>query len=103
MSFDNGQLGWMCYWIARAAQGNHMTGYRCFLMSGEHIQAVQTCECADDAEVILKARTLLDSKPEHPALEIWEGSRLVARLTRNPTGETSQQNNVIRVVAQNDD
>jgi hypothetical protein len=72
-------------------------------MSGETIQAVQTYECADDAEIILKARALLDSKPEHAAVEIWEGKRLVARLTRNPTGEPSQQDNVIRVVTQKDD
>ena len=25
----------------------------------------------------------LKSKPEHPAIEIWEGQRLVARLTKN--------------------
>ena len=82
-----------------------MIGYRCLLMSGETIQAVQTYECANDAEVILKARALLDSKPEHPAVEIWEGKRLVARLTRNPATESSQQDNanVIHVVKQNGD
>jgi hypothetical protein len=86
-----------------AAQGNYVSGYRCYLMSGETIQAVQTYECADDVEVILKAKALLDSKPQHPAVEIWEGNRLVARFTRNPTGESSQQDNVIRVVTQKDD
>jgi hypothetical protein len=82
-----------------------VSGYRCFLMSGETIQAVQTYECADDAEVILKAKTLLDSKPEHAAVEIWEGKRWVARLTRNPTDRSSRQDNanVIRVVKQKDD
>ena len=80
-----------------------MSGYRCLLMSGGTIQAVKTYECADDAEVILKANALLDSKPEHPAVEIWEGKRLVARLTRNPTAKTSQQDNVIRVVKREDD
>jgi hypothetical protein len=77
--------------------------YRCFLMSGENIQAVQAYECVNDAEVILKAKALLDSKPQHPAVEIWEGKRLVARLTRNPTGESSQQDNVSRVVKRKDD
>ena len=80
-----------------------MSEYRCFLMSGESIQAVQAYECANDAEVILKAKALLDSKPQHAAVEIWEGKRLVARLPRNPTGEPSQQDNVIRVVKQKDD
>ena len=82
-----------------------MAGYRCFLMSGDKIQAVQTYECADDAEVILKAKALLDSKPEHLAVEIWEGKRLVARLARNPTSESSQQDNasVVHIVKHNDD
>ena len=85
---------------SRGSAGNHVTGYRCYLMSGETIQAVQNLECADDAEVMLKARALLDSKPQHGAIEIWQGQRLVARLARNPTSETSQQDNVIRVVKQ---
>jgi hypothetical protein len=54
-------------------------------MSGDHIQAVQTYECADDAEVILKASALLKSNPAHPAVEIWQGKRLVARLNRDPS------------------
>jgi hypothetical protein len=49
-----------------------MADYRCYLMSGDNFQAVQTCECANDAEVILKATALLDSKPEHQAVEIWQ-------------------------------
>ena len=74
-------------------------------MSGENMQAVQTYECADDAEVILKASSLLDSKPEHQSVEIWEGKRLVARLPRNPAAGCSQQDNanVIRVVKRKDD
>jgi len=30
-----------------AAAEGEMPGYRCYFMSGEHIQAVQTFECAD--------------------------------------------------------
>jgi hypothetical protein len=67
-----------------------VTGYRCYMMSGDNIQAVQTYECANDAEVILKANALLESKPQHSALEIWEGKRFVARLARSPTSESSQ-------------
>jgi len=52
-------------------------------MSGDTIQAVHTYECDDDSEVILKASALLDSKPEHPAIEIWQGKRFIARLVRN--------------------
>src|SRR5687768_11710835 len=80
-----------------------MSGYRCYLMSGETIQAVQSFECADDAKIILTASAFLDSKSQHAAAESWEGKRLVARLTRNPTDEASQQDNAIRVVKQDDD
>ena len=51
-------------------------------MNGDKILDVHTHECADDAEVILKGWALLNSKPEHPSVEIWEGKRLVARLNR---------------------
>jgi hypothetical protein len=42
-----------------------VSGYRCFLISGETIQAIQTYECANDAEVNLKAKARLDLTPEH--------------------------------------
>jgi hypothetical protein len=100
MSFDNGRWVQMCYGSLIAAQGHHVSEYRCYLMSGQSIQAVRTYECTNDAEVILKASALLDSKPEHPTAEIWQDRHLVARLARNPTGETPQQDNVIRVVKQ---
>jgi hypothetical protein len=51
-------------------------------MNGDRILGVHAHECTDDAEVIQKGWALLDSTPEHPALEIWEGKRLVARLNR---------------------
>ena len=50
-----------------------MKGYRCYFMSGGSIQAVQTYECADDVEVILKGSASLESKPDHQAIEIGEG------------------------------
>ena len=82
-----------------------MSGYRCFLMSGDKIQAVQTYECADDAEVILKARALLDSKPAHPSIDVWEGKRLVARHARDPSGKSLKQENanIVQVVKRKDD
>jgi hypothetical protein len=51
-------------------------------MNSDRILDVYTHACTDDAEVILKGWALLDSTPEHPAMEIWEGKRLVARLNR---------------------
>jgi hypothetical protein len=71
-----------------------LSSFRCYFMSGEHIQAVHRYECANDAEVILKANELLKAHPEHPAMEIWEGKRLVARLTKNPHAQTQQEGNV---------
>jgi hypothetical protein len=75
-----------------AAQEDHVSEYRCYLMSGQNIQAVRTYECANDAEVTLKASALLDSKPEHAAAEIWQG-----RLS--PTGsallETGQRRQLL--------
>jgi hypothetical protein len=61
-----------------------MAGYRCYLMTGENIYAVQHLEGADDAEVITKAAVLLLSKPEHQSIEIWDGKRMVARVPRQP-------------------
>lgn len=59
-----------------------VTAFRCYFMNGDRILDVHTHECTDDAEVIQKGWALLDSMPEHPAMEIWEGKRLVARLNR---------------------
>ena len=67
-----------------------MPGYRCYFMSGEHMHAVQSFECADDTEVILKSTALLNSQSKHPAVEIWEGKRLVARLTKNSDAKTQR-------------
>lgn len=57
-----------------------MPPYRCYLMSGDRIQVVKIFECADDAEVILKATALLDVHPEHQNVEVWDGKRMVARV-----------------------
>jgi hypothetical protein len=67
-----------------------MPGYRCYLMTGDTIHAVQIFECADDAEVILRATALLDSKPEHQNIEIWEGPRIVGRVPRYAQADTGQ-------------
>ena len=56
--------------------------FRCYFMNGDRILGVHINECADDAEAILMGWALLESTPEHPALEIWDGKRMVARLDR---------------------
>jgi hypothetical protein len=57
--------------------------YRCYLMNGERIQGVRIFEAPDDAEVLIRAGGLLRTHPEHQAMEIWAGKRLVALLSRN--------------------
>ena len=63
-------------------EGPMMMTYRCFLISGERLQAVQLLECEDDKEAIAKGTALLESKPAHQAAEIWQGGRFVARVPR---------------------
>lgn len=73
--------------LLSTAEGDFVTAYRCYLMSGEKIQTVQTFECTDDAEVILKATALLNAHPEHQSVEIWEGKRMVAHVPRREQSE----------------
>src|SRR5215470_8795529 len=54
--------------------------YRCYLMTGEHIQGVRILQCIDDAEVVTRAAELLDASPEHSGVEVWQGKRLVERI-----------------------
>jgi hypothetical protein len=59
-------------------------------MSGEHIQAVRSYEDSNEGEVILRAYDLLKANPQHQAIEIWQGSRLVARLAQKPPAATDE-------------
>ena len=67
-----------------------MPSYRCYLMSGEHIKAVRSYEDSNEGEVILRAHELLKANPQHQAIEIWQGSRLVARLAQKPSAATDE-------------
>jgi hypothetical protein len=60
-----------------------MVNYRCLFTSGSAIQGMRTFECKSDIDVILRASGFMKAHPEHPAVEIWETQRFVARLTRN--------------------
>jgi hypothetical protein len=57
-----------------------MVTYRCFLVSGERIQAVQFLECEDDMEATARGAALIEEKPEHQSVEIWQGGRFVVRI-----------------------
>jgi hypothetical protein len=60
-----------------------MTVFRCYFMSGETIQAVRIFASSSDYEILLKAKGILHAHPEYPAVEIWDGKRLVAKLTKD--------------------
>mgnify|MGYP003575509975 CR=1 FL=1 len=60
-----------------------MTDYRCYFISGGTIQAVRILACASDYEIILKVKGILHAHPEYPTVEIWNGKRLVAKLTKD--------------------
>jgi hypothetical protein len=47
--------------------------------------ATYELECSDDEEAKFRARPFLEA---HPSLEIWEGVRLVARITRPVATQT---------------
>jgi hypothetical protein len=45
---------------------------------------VQTIECGDDAEVLIKAAAILQARVEHQGIEVWQGAHFVARIPRQP-------------------
>jgi hypothetical protein len=60
-----------------------MAGYRCYLCDGlDKIRAVETAECATDAEAFIRAAALLEEHDTCDSVEIWNGSRLVGRVPR---------------------
>jgi hypothetical protein len=60
-----------------------MSGYRCYLCDGrDKIRAVETAECATDAETFVRAAALLEEHDTCDSVEIWNGSRLVGRVPR---------------------
>jgi hypothetical protein len=76
--------------LSATAVEERLLSYRCYLMSGEHIQAVRSYEDSSESDVVLKAHDLLKANPQHQAIEIWQGSRLVARLAQKPPGAADE-------------
>ena len=57
-------------------------GYRFYLLeTGDDIAAVRTRECTTDANAVLEADAVLQAS-KYPAVEIWNGPRRVAILSR---------------------
>ena len=61
-----------------------MTAYRCYLLDSQNkIRAVETFECACDADAVVQATTLFDSRDGFDAIEIWCDARIVGRIPRH--------------------
>lgn len=55
------------------------TAYRAYMLDeNDHILAAVALDAANNQEATTKATALMDGRP----IEIWEGSRMVARLPR---------------------
>jgi hypothetical protein len=60
-------------------------GYRFYLLEqGDHIVAVKTCDCTNDADALLEADAVLQASI-YPAVEVWNGPRRVGILSK-PAG-----------------
>ena len=56
-------------------------GYRFYLLEGDHIAAVQGCECTSDASALVEADIFLQAS-NCPAVEVWSGRRRVGILSK---------------------
>lgn len=60
-------------------------GYRfCLREYSDHIAAIRLCECSADVDAVLEADAVLQSS-RYPTVEVWNGSRCVAILSKPPT------------------
>jgi hypothetical protein len=54
--------------------------YRCFFLSeDDHIEAAEIIEADAIGEAIDKALVMLQERPEHGTVELWEGERKLYR------------------------
>jgi len=68
-------------------QGRSMHIYRCFFLDeADHIKAAEIIEADAIKDVIAKVEAMLQARPQHRTIEIWEGGR---RLYR---GKRAEQN-----------
>ena len=57
--------------------------YRCYLLNeAKKIKAVETFECDQDADALIKAGVILESQISYPFAEVWSGIRVVGELRR---------------------
>ena len=67
-----------------ATNGSYQTvrSYRFYFLLNDHIKAVETRDCADDANATVVAGTLLDERSAFDAIEVWSGRTFVHRKSR---------------------
>jgi len=60
------------------------TGYMFYLLEGEHIADLKVCDCTKDADALLEAGAFLQAS-EYFSVEVWNGPRRVAMLSKPAT------------------
>jgi hypothetical protein len=59
-----------------------MASYRCYQLNAQNrIQYAHDIEAESDADALLRAERAMVTSADLPALEIWQGKRIVGRLT----------------------
>ena len=66
------------------------TNYRCCFLNGERIDAVEGIACNDDAAALLEADKIL-ARSRYRSIEIWNGARRVAILSRDDDGRRTHE------------
>ena len=59
-----------------------MRSYRFYFLLNDHIKAVETRDCADDANASAMAGNLLEERSAFDAVEVWSGRTFVHRKNR---------------------
>ena len=77
----------------KAWQGDKNAGmatkYRCYLLNGECIAAVEIVEGDEDATAVLEADRILAAS-NYKTAEIWDGARIVSIIGRSANSQGGQ-------------
>jgi hypothetical protein len=68
-----------------------MQSYICLVMNGGRLRALGI-ECADDADALEQATTILNSQPSNQSVEIWHGGRFVTQAESNYSDLSAESN-----------
>ena len=59
-----------------------MLKYRCYLLDGDHISAVEIIEAPDDGTAQLQAGRMLEAS-SHASAELWDRDRKVSTISKD--------------------